>query len=78
MDAGRIMRYTKSSALVNKRFRAFFVPALLAAMATQMGVFFDGIMVLRSVAGRIDYSLVLALNQTTITFMMHDKQNLEG
>lgn len=43
MDAGRIMRYTKSSALVNKRFRAFFVPALLAAMATQMGVFFDGI-----------------------------------
>jgi hypothetical protein len=35
-------------------------------------------MVLRSVAGRIDYSLVLALNQTTITFMMPDKQNLEG
>lgn len=43
MDAGRNMRYTKSSTLVNKRFRAFFVPALLAAMATQMGVFFDGI-----------------------------------
>ena len=43
MEAGRITRYTKSNALVNKRFRAFFFPALLAAMATQMGVFFDGI-----------------------------------
>jgi len=43
MEAGRITRYTKSNALVNKRFRAFFIPALLAAMATQMGVFFDGI-----------------------------------
>ena len=43
MEAGRITRYTKSNMLVNKRFRAFFIPALLAAMATQMGVFFDGI-----------------------------------
>ena len=43
MEAGRITRYTKSNSLVNKRFRAFFIPALLAAMATQMGVFFDGI-----------------------------------
>ena len=43
MEAGRITRYTKSNALVNKRFRAFFIPALLAAMAAQMGVFFDGI-----------------------------------
>ena len=43
MEAGRITRYTKSNTLVNKRFRAFFIPALLAAMATQMGVFFDGI-----------------------------------
>ena len=42
MEAGRITRYTKSNALVNKRFRAFLIPALLAAMATQMGVFFDG------------------------------------
>ena len=43
MEAGRIARYTKSNALVSKRFRAFFIPALLAAMATQMGVLFDGI-----------------------------------
>lgn len=43
MEAGRLTRYTKTSTLVNKRFRAFFIPALLAAMATQMGVFFDGI-----------------------------------
>ena len=43
MEAGRITRYTKSNTLVNKRFRAFFIPALLAAMASQMGVFFDGI-----------------------------------
>lgn len=43
MEADRIVRYTKSNTLVNKRFRAFFIPALLAAMATQMGVFFDGI-----------------------------------
>ena len=34
----------------------------------------DGIMVLRSVAGRIDYSLVLALNQTTISFILPEKQ----
>jgi hypothetical protein len=34
----------------------------------------DGIMVLRSVAGRIEYSLVLALNQTTITFRLPVKQ----
>ena len=38
----------------------------------------DGIMVLRSVAGRIDYSLVLALNQTTIAFMLPEKQSREG
>ena len=31
MEAGRIARYSKSGALVNKRFRAFFVPALLTA-----------------------------------------------
>ena len=43
MEAGRITRFTKSNKLVNKRFRAFFFPALLAAMATQMGVFFDSI-----------------------------------
>ena len=37
----------------------------------------DGIMVLRSVAGKIDYSLVLALNQTAISFMLPEKQNRE-
>ena len=39
----RGLQYTKSGRLVNKRFRAFLIPALLTAMATQMGVFFDGI-----------------------------------
>ena len=43
MEANRIIKYTKTGNLVNKRFRAFFIPALLTAMATQMGVFFDGI-----------------------------------
>ena len=43
MEADGITRYTKSNTLVNKRFRAFFIPALLAAMATQMGVYFDSI-----------------------------------
>ena len=38
----------------------------------------DGIMMLRSVADRIDYSLVLALNQTTIAFMLPEKQSREG
>ena len=37
------LQYTKSGRLVNKRFRAFLIPAFLTAMATQMGVFFDGI-----------------------------------
>ena len=51
MEAVRITRYTKSGELVSKRFRAFFIPALLSAMATQMGVWVDTILMAQLIDG---------------------------
>ena len=37
--------YTKSGALVNKKFREFFLPTVLMTMAGQLGVIVDSIIV---------------------------------
>lgn len=39
------INYVKSGALVNKKFREFFIPTVLMSMAGQLGVILDGVIV---------------------------------
>lgn len=40
-----ITRFTKTGTLINKKFREFFLPTVLAAMAGQLGTVINGIIV---------------------------------
>ena len=62
--------FIKSGTLVNKKFREFFIPTVLASMAAQLGTIINGIIVgnLISPHAMAAISACLPLNQITYAF----------
>jgi len=64
--------YVKSGTLVNRKFREFFLPTILSAMAGQLGVIIDSIIVgnLIDAGAMASVGVCMPLNQTMAAFTM--------
>ena len=64
--------YTKSGALVNKKFREFFLPTVLSTIAGQLGVIIDSIIVgnLIDTGAMASVGVCMPLNQLVAAIMM--------
>ena len=62
--------FEKSGTLVNKKFREFFFPTVLASMASQLGTIINGIIVGNLISARAmaAISACMPLNQITYAF----------